>query len=351
MSRDLDGTIPPTIEDVAASIGISISTVSRALRNDSRVAVKTRAKVNAAARQLGYRPNPLISALMSHLRTMKPVQYQSTIAYLDTSANPAVTGKWPSARKHYEGVCAQAHRLGYEVERFWFHDREVSPVQLVKILCHRGIQGLIIHYLPTPEDQLHLLQMDLRNFAVASLGARMNSPCIHYSGIDHYGIMDTALRELRKLGYRRVGIAIDGYAHNIVEGRFSGAYLNWEETVAHSDKVAHFGTSDFSKEAFIRWFRTNKPEVVLCIDTVVLDWLAEIGANIPDTVGVVHLDWCEEFGPMTGIRQKHEAAAAAVVDLIVGQLNRNERGIPEDPKTILSGGSWIGGNSVRQVPS
>jgi DNA-binding LacI/PurR family transcriptional regulator len=46
-----------TLKDIAAACGVDVSTVSRALRDDPRVASATRALVAASAQQLGYRPN------------------------------------------------------------------------------------------------------------------------------------------------------------------------------------------------------------------------------------------------------------------------------------------------------
>lgn len=45
--------------DVARLAGVAISTVSRALANPGRVNEKTRTRINAAAKQLGYTPNAM----------------------------------------------------------------------------------------------------------------------------------------------------------------------------------------------------------------------------------------------------------------------------------------------------
>jgi LacI family transcriptional regulator len=49
----------PTVYDVAAHLGVSVSTVSRAFTNPKRVNAATRQAVHAAARELGYAPRPL----------------------------------------------------------------------------------------------------------------------------------------------------------------------------------------------------------------------------------------------------------------------------------------------------
>ncbi len=54
---------PPTLEDVAAAAGVSLSTASRALREESPVSETTRRRVRSAARRLGYEPNRLARSL------------------------------------------------------------------------------------------------------------------------------------------------------------------------------------------------------------------------------------------------------------------------------------------------
>ena len=62
MSRPASGE-RPTIQDVAVAAGVSVATVSRALRGLPNVALPTRVRVEAAARELEYRPDPHASRL------------------------------------------------------------------------------------------------------------------------------------------------------------------------------------------------------------------------------------------------------------------------------------------------
>ncbi|MBY5813655.1 LacI family DNA-binding transcriptional regulator, partial [Rhizobium leguminosarum] len=64
-NKDVAGEEPSgaLMADVARLAGVAISTVSRALANPGRVNEKTRAKINAAARQLGYTPNAMARGL------------------------------------------------------------------------------------------------------------------------------------------------------------------------------------------------------------------------------------------------------------------------------------------------
>src|SRR4051794_39445478 len=59
------GPVSTSITDLAKSLGLSISTVSRALNGYTDVAIATRERVAAAAKQMGYRPNPTARRLVS----------------------------------------------------------------------------------------------------------------------------------------------------------------------------------------------------------------------------------------------------------------------------------------------
>ena len=52
-----------TIKDIAHHLTISVSTVSRALAGDKNIRKETKEKVLEAAKQLGYRPNPVATNL------------------------------------------------------------------------------------------------------------------------------------------------------------------------------------------------------------------------------------------------------------------------------------------------
>ena len=58
-----------TLKDVAERAGLSLATVSYALRQHPKIPVETRERAAAAARELGYRPNPRVASLMAHGRS------------------------------------------------------------------------------------------------------------------------------------------------------------------------------------------------------------------------------------------------------------------------------------------
>ena len=57
-----------TIKDLAERLQISVSTVSRALKDNPEISQQTRKIVQDLAKELGYRPNPIAVALKTQKR-------------------------------------------------------------------------------------------------------------------------------------------------------------------------------------------------------------------------------------------------------------------------------------------
>jgi DNA-binding LacI/PurR family transcriptional regulator len=123
------GAVPVTIHDVAKRAQVSPSTVSRALSASHLVRGTTRDRVLAAARELGYRPNPAAQSLITG-RTGN-----IGIVVPDLS-NPFYTGV-------LRGVQARARQAGYAV---FFADSEedaVAEEALVHAMA-RQVDGVIV---------------------------------------------------------------------------------------------------------------------------------------------------------------------------------------------------------------
>src|SRR4051812_10946751 len=107
----------PSVRKLARALKLSHTTVSEALRNSPRVKPATRRRVLAAAREAGYRHNPLASALMSEMRRSRAGIFRGVIAVLDLD-NPDRRSAG-AARYHREllrGASARATELGFRAE-------------------------------------------------------------------------------------------------------------------------------------------------------------------------------------------------------------------------------------------
>src|SRR5687767_3723828 len=108
-----------TLKEVALKAGVSIMTASRALRNQANVTPATRNLVEKAATQLNYRPNPLVSALMSYRRASRVIRDTLTLAFI--TSFPRRDG-WKEQKINadfFDGAAAACARHGYKLEEFW----------------------------------------------------------------------------------------------------------------------------------------------------------------------------------------------------------------------------------------
>ena len=71
----------PTLKDLAAATGVSISTVSRALANHPAISQATTKKVKDAAEKLGYRPNAQARALRGSRSDAIGVVIPNSVSY------------------------------------------------------------------------------------------------------------------------------------------------------------------------------------------------------------------------------------------------------------------------------
>ena len=72
----------PTIRDMAEALGLHFTTVGKALNNDPRISEATRYRVRKQAEEMGYSPNPLVSALMAHKKSTAMSESLTVIAVL-----------------------------------------------------------------------------------------------------------------------------------------------------------------------------------------------------------------------------------------------------------------------------
>jgi LacI family transcriptional regulator len=49
----------------------------------------------------------------------------------------------------------------------------------------------------------------------------------------------------------------------------------------------------------------------------------------------------------SGMNQKNELVGSSAIDLLVGQLHRNETGTPDFPKCVMIESQWISGKTLR----
>jgi len=338
----------PTLRDLAKAAGVHYSTVSLALRNHPKLNKETCRRIQEVARKMNYRPNPLVSSLMEYVRTTKSPRYQATLGFIVQAANLALAKK---NSDYTYGLChAHAKLFGYAMDFFCVDGTSMTARKLSEILYARGIQGLVIS-----SDPQARLDLDWDRFSATALG--FGQPILHRACCHHFHTAQLALQELRRVGYRRIGLNLHEMADLQADHEHHAAFLIYLDQIEPRYRIPPILTKKWDNApAFLRWYLKYKPDVILSSEVSVLDWLRQAGISVPEEVGFAILDlqrenpvWSELHGDLAGTDQRKSERMASVVDLTLMQLQRNERGVPRSPRTLMNESLWLSGGTVRKV--
>jgi DNA-binding LacI/PurR family transcriptional regulator len=336
----------PSIRDIAARMGSSHTTVSLALRNDPRIPTATRRRVKKTARALGYQADAMVSSLMARLRTLRTKPVQTALGFV--TAWPTRNG-WRQAsnlQRFYTGVERRARELGYTLDELWLAEPGMTPARMTKILRARGIRGLILHSLPAAGGKLLL---DWKHFSCVTKGLTVAYPPAHRVVSSHYEDMQLVLHELERRRYRRIGLVLSEALSVRVDRAWLAAFLLHQNEATPAERIPALITRTTGEEEHFReWFADHQPDVILFSDQPIAAWVEKMKLRVPRDLGLVHLDWSPDAAPLAGLDSDAEAVGVAATDLLVGQLQANEFGLPTHENIVAVRGHWVAGASVRR---
>ena len=338
---------PVTQHDVALAAGVSRSTVTRALRDDPQISAAERARIHALAQKLGYRPNPLVTALMTQLRTGKPATFRGTLGYVVFGWDEAAWRANPDQRAMFEGAQNRATELGYRVELHVHEPARMSARRLSGLLVARGIQGLLLPAPSRHEIDPPLLQWP--KFALATLGFRLGGPGLHFTANDHFASTWSLLHNLEGRGYRRPGLLLDTTVESLTSFRIEGAFAAFQSHhLAPADRLAPLLAPGLAPETVLAWARREKPDVVIANTPAPLASLRAAGVRVPAQTGFALLRVNQHEHPgVSGMNPRSDLVGSAGVDMVTAQINRSETGMPANQRGLLVESDWHEGATLR----
>lgn len=342
---------PVTMRVIADAVGFSKNTVSLALRGDPSISAPTRELIRKTADKLGYRPNAVVSQLIAQLRAGRTARFQAKLALINAHRDPKAFRTHATIPAYVQGCERRGLQLGYTFDQFWMHDPKLKADSLIRILRTRGIKGIIIVGLMDHNQLPPHLEPVWKEYPCVVTGVRTRDPALSFSCVDHHDLVIQAFERALALGYQRPALVVEERIDRLVEGRFSGAMLTAQQSLPAARRVPAFlkiERARTDRKLFQAWFDRHQPDVLLSLYNIVFPWLKDAGLRVPQDVGVIQLEWRESHAEVTGMNQHNDAVGEAAVDMVVGQIHRNETGIPAFPRATLIGASWVEGQSVRK---
>ena len=335
----------PTLRSLARQLGVSIATVSQALRDSPRSSAATRARVQRAARKVGYRVNPLLGSALSAVRRARHQQFHGTLALIDLKEEP----RFALFRRQIGiGAEARARELGFQTSLFELGEREPAlPVTRMPSVLHaRGIAGALLMPFNMAQD---LAGFDFRRLAAVQMDHSLIRPRLHTILPDHYVSMFNALERLTERGYRRIGLCLEEHRDARVKCKWSAAYYTYFRNHSSGPVIPVLVEPRLSRAGFVDWFQRHRPDLVIGHVQAMVDWMGELGVRVPADTGFFNLNLTERTSPCAGLDLQPQRLGAAAIEIIVAMLHRQESGVPADPQTITLEAKWVEGPTLQET--
>lgn len=350
-SKKLSDRVAPnavTLSDVARQAGVSRAAASMGLRGSTEISATTRQRIKAAAAELGYRPDPMLAALVarrSRRRTPANLAVVVDDRWRNGLAVPGAIEEWLNVL--LTGIRMAAERYGYSVSEILL-ERELHGWRHPdRVLAARGVRGLLVP--PFREETTTLPELDWSRYAVVAIGNPAHAERWHRAGTDAFAAMHLVCEQLKARGVRRVGLAQQLHTEKRLRCEWLGALSKeWNLPVPGLEFVVPHLPALLDKNEFTKWFLRERPEVVITHRDVVIDWFGEVGTRVPEDVGVVLLN--RDFSTrtdVTGIIQHLDQVGECSVELMHGLILRGETGMPAVSREMLVCPNWTEGATLR----
>lgn len=332
----------PSLQLLAKTLGLSRTTVSDALRGKGRVSPETVERVRECAQKLGYQPNPLIATVLGSINRGRGTGFRGALAVIDIHEN----SHWPHGPFPRELVCGvkqRAEEMGFSIAEFVVGPEVLPWRRLDAILQSRGISGIIV--LPAWANP-DLSQIDWSRYAGIYTDVT-STPELHSVCSDHYGSMLSLIRQVRRRGYRRPGLIIQRARDLRIGGRQSAAFCAAQNADPEIERVPPLITAEYPEfgNEFGPWFSRYQPDVLLSHFPESRDWMRAVA---PDSdSGFVLLNNLEHTFPCAALDLQPHTLGARAVELLVGQIVRNELGVPAWPSRSMVEARWVEGPTIR----
>jgi DNA-binding LacI/PurR family transcriptional regulator len=318
-------TMSMTIKDIARYLNISPTTVSRALKDDSRITPAVREKVNGVAKKVGYRPNLLARGLVSS-RT-------HTIGYIVDNLS------WSYFSELAECVQAATEEYDYHSYVYSSLKNPENERKGIDSFFARGVEGLLVSAMEAEENMPVYRGLAERNFPVVFLN---DIPGLEADAVvtDNFLGATKAMEHLNLLGHRKI-MFIGPREDTSFKVQRLAAYRQTLQQKEHIENLVwceENGPLCGYRAVKTASFSKAKPSAIFAHNDIialgVYRGLREIGLKIPNDVSIVgydDLDACQlVHPPLTSVGVPLRELARIAVDLLMRRINevRNNAGQP-----------------------
>ena len=270
-----------SLKDLALELGVSIATVSRALRSSPEIGQEMQERVKALARRLNYRPNPFAQSL----RKEAPRMIGVVVPNLVTHYYAAVL----------DGIEEEATKHGYSVISANTHEQSDAEVKAIDNFIGMHVEGIVACLSQNTTDYSHfeeIAQMDIPLVFFGRTCLPEKFSCVTANGDE---AAQEATQHLIDTGSRRIAF-IGGPNHLDMVRRRKHGYLEAlrENRIPIERELVICDRFDYewALEATIRLLESDhRPDAILAFNDIItfaaFTAIKQLGLRIPDDVALI----------------------------------------------------------------
>jgi LacI family transcriptional regulator len=268
------------MKDIAEDLGVSLMTVSKALRNHTDVAEETRRRVCQRARQLGYEPNLVARSLAGHRSFMIGL----IVPDLMHSFFAEVA----------KGIDSKLAPLGYQIAVSNSGENAETELRQIKLLMARKVDGLIIASAAPHASHSMVELMDRHSTPYVLVDRMIPNVKANYVGVKDDQIGTLATEHLIDQGCKRVA-HLRGPMVSTGKGRLRGyqralAKRGLKAPPEYVISAAHQDSTGYEAMQCLLQLKP-RPDGVFCYNDPVaigaIKAILEAGLDVPQDIAVV----------------------------------------------------------------
>lgn len=326
---------PITIKDIAKALGLSTSTVSRALRGSYEISPETKKLVIEYAEQYNYRPNPIALSLKERRsRSIGVVVCEIANNFFSQAIN---------------GIESIAYNRGYHVIISQSHESYEREVVNVEHLASRSVDGLLVSLSSETDRVDHFRNLHEKGFPIVFFDRIAEEIETFKVVVDNYKGAYNATKHLIDSGYTRIAHVTSAQHLSISKERLEGykAALA-DHGIALEESLIRFcnhgGMIYAELEEAVKSLTAmkNRPDAIFSagdrLTISCLNALKSNGFRIPEDIGLVGFSnspLVELLSPALSVVKQPAFEMGQVATELLIQLIESKRPVTEFEKVVL----------------
>jgi DNA-binding LacI/PurR family transcriptional regulator len=338
-----------TVYDIARKVGVSHTTVARALGNRKEVSKGRREEIQRVAAEMGYVPDPHLAALANYRKNLGPNKFQSVVVWINHWQQPAQLRHFGEFERYWQGASETAAKHGFKLEDFRW-PLGCTPERLESMLVARGVEGVLI---PPHHEAPDWGDFDWSKFSVLRFGMSVPAPDSNLVTTDQFRATGMAVTQIHEHGYRRIGLAVDFDLDEHLGGNYNGGFVWAQKKLRLCPQIPAFAASAAlfrsnpaaEAENLQRWLARHRPEAILTSQPYLPQMLRDLGYRIPEDIAVAGTSVCD-MPVDAGIDQCSVEIGRIAMQMLIKQISVGEKGPASNPSRILVESRWQDGASL-----